>query len=286
MKTLGVIANLDKPGTRTLLQTLEQKATSMGLALRWDASCATAVEHACETCDSFFQQVDAVLTLGGDGTLLGAVRRMMDHPVPILGVNFGKLGFLTSVTQDRIDDALKALAGDKVLISKRQLLSCTYGIPEQAPQTVCALNDVVLSWGTSSHIATLEVWVNDENVTTYTCDGIIVSTPTGSTGHSLSAGGPILSPETPAIVLSPICPHAMTVRPVVMPADTRLTIRLAGSSKSLVLAADGQPLQELTPGSEISVSPAHRDIDLLHLPGYHYWEVLREKLNWRGSSIG
>lgn len=285
MKTIGVIVNLKKAGVRDLWTELEGKAARVGLSLRYDESCSDALGRTVKPCDAFFRGLDAVLTLGGDGTLLGAARRMIDHPVPILGVNFGKLGFLTSVTQNRIDEALHALATDRVLVSKRRLLECVYHNPEREPQTVYALNDVVLSWGTSSHMATLDVALDGKSVTTYTCDGLIVATPTGSTGHSLSAGGPILSPETPAIVLSPICPHAMTVRPVVLSEDTPLSIRLAHSSKSLVLACDGQPVEEMCPGGEIHTRCAANTIDLLQLPGYHYWEVLRDKLNWRGSAI-
>jgi len=286
MKTLGVIVNLEKPGTRELLEALEGKASRAGLSLVYDETCSEALHRPCGNCEPFFQKLDAVLTLGGDGTLLAAVRRMREHPVPILGVNFGKLGFLTSITQERIDEALNALAQGEVLVSKRRLLECSYRNPGEAFQSVEALNDVVLSWGTSSHIATLEVRVNHQTVTTYTCDGLIVATPTGSTGHSLSAGGPILAPETNALILNPICPHAMTARPVVMNAETELTIQLADQSKSLVLACDGQPVLDMVPGGEIRTRSTNHMIELLQLPDYDYWEVLRDKLNWRGSSIG
>jgi NAD+ kinase len=286
MKNIGVIINLDKPGTRELLPVLREKALQAGLHLVYDHTCSEVVtDKTCESCDSFFGQVDAVITLGGDGTLLGAVRRMMPRPVPILGINFGKLGFLTSVTQDRLDEALTAMAQDTLIRSRRQLLECTYANPGEETQTVHALNDVVLSWGKSSHIATLDVSVNQKSVTTYTCDGLIVSTPTGSTGHSLSAGGPILTPETEALILNPICPHAMTVRPVVMALNTELSIRLADQSKSLVLACDGQPLLDMKPGGVVCTRPGKIDVELLQLPDYHYWEVLRNKLHWRGSSI-
>ncbi len=286
MKTVGVIVNLEKPGTRELLEVLGEKASKAGLTLIYDETCSEALAQPREECDPFFQKLDAVLTLGGDGTLLGAVRRMQAHPVPILGVNFGKLGFLTSITQDRIDEALHALVTGNVLTSKRRLIECRYRNPGEEFHSVEALNDVVLSWGTSSHIATLEVRVNHQTVTTYTCDGLIVATPTGSTGHSLSAGGPILAPETNALILNPICPHAMTARPVVMNGETELTIQLAEHSKSLVLACDGQPVADMIPGGEITTRSTDHLIELLQLPDYDYWEVLRDKLNWRGSSIG
>jgi NAD+ kinase len=283
MKRIGVIANLDKPGTRELLAELPRLAEAQGLGLVFDPDCAP--KGACAAGDSLFCDVDALLTLGGDGTLLAAVRRMGGRPVPLLGVNFGKLGFLTSITQDRVSDALQALATDRVLVSRRPLLECLFRNPGAASGRAHALNDVVLSWGASSHIAHLEVTVNGQQVTTYTCDGLILSTPTGSTGHSLSAGGPILHPESNALVLSPICPHAMGVRPVVLPGDSEVTVRLCPHSKALVLACDGQPADELAPGGEITVRFSGIQIELLHLPDYRYWEVLREKLHWSGSAL-
>jgi len=286
MKTIGVIANLEKTGARELLEEIATKGEEKGLQLVFDRSCSEPGHTGSrEGRDEFFEGVDCVLTLGGDGTLLGAVRRMGGRPVPLLGINFGKLGFLTSVTREQLDEVLDALANDTCIPSRRGLIECTYANPGEAPRRELAMNDVVLSWGKSSHIASLEVSVNGEEVTTYTCDGLIAATPTGSTGHSLSAGGPILTPDSHAMVLSPICPHAMTVRPVVLSFQTELVIRLTPQSKALVLACDGQPLQELAPGGEVRTRPADVTVELLHLPGYAYWEALRSKLHWRGSSI-
>ncbi|MDF3130925.1 NAD(+)/NADH kinase [Kiritimatiellaeota bacterium B1221] len=286
MKTLAVIVNQEKSGTREILPKLISKANSLGLELLFEADDASWLPNqTCLDCDDLFSRADAVLTLGGDGTLLSAVRRMGHCPLPLLGINFGKLGFLTSVTQDQVDQALEALANGTCITSRRPLLACSFRNPGEEAQTVRVLNDVVMSWGKSSHIATLEVTVNGGELTTYTCDGLIVSTPTGSTGHSLSAGGPILSPETEDLVLSPICPHSMTVRPVVLSSRSTLGIQLAPHSKSLVLACDGQPVLEMVPGAKLDIQFCHLGIELLQLPDYNYWEVLRNKLHWRGSSV-
>jgi NAD+ kinase len=286
MKTLAVIVNQGKPGAAELIPSLIRKAEALGLTLLFEADDAELVsDHPCLPCEELFAKSDAVLTLGGDGTLLSAVRRMGEHPIPLLGINFGKLGFLTSITQDQLEEALEALVNGNLIRSSRQLLECSYQNPNEAPQTARVLNDVVMSWGTSSHIATLEVTVNGEKLTTYTCDGLIVSTPTGSTGHSLSAGGPILSPEIQNLVLSPICPHSMTVRPVVLSGDSVVGIKLAPHSKPLVLACDGQPVLEMNPGASLSVNFCSVKVELLQLPDYNYWEVLRNKLHWAGSSV-
>ena len=286
MKTLAVIVNQDKPGARELLPALIRKAESLGLHLLFEADDAPwLTDLPCLACEELFAQSDAVLTLGGDGTLLSAVRRMGKHPLPLLGINFGKLGFLTSITQDQMEEALEALVAGKLVSSSRQLLACNFHNPGEPEQLTRVLNDVVMSWGKSSHIASLEVTVNGEKITTYTCDGLIISTPTGSTGHSLSAGGPIVSPENRNLILSPICPHSMTVRPVVLSGDSEIAIELAPHSKSLVLACDGQPVLEMVPGAKLRAKFCGSKVELLQLPDYNYWEVLRNKLHWRGSSI-
>lgn len=286
MKTLAVIVNQGKPGAKELLPSLIEKAKSLGLDLLFEADDSDLVtEHPCLPCDELFSRSDAVLTLGGDGTLLSAVRRMGEHPLPLLGINFGKLGFLTSITQDQVDEALEALVKGDLITSSRQLLQCCYRNSDEEPHYARVLNDVVMSWGTSSQIATLDVTVNGVPLTTYTCDGLIVSTPTGSTGHSLSAGGPILSPENINLVLSPICPHSMTVRPVVLSGKSEVGIELAPHSKPLVLACDGQPVLEMNPGAKLTVKFCGTEVELLQLPNYNYWEVLRNKLHWRGSSV-
>lgn len=286
MKTLAVIVNQGKPGAAELIPSLIQKAESLGLNLLFEADDAELIsDYPCLPCEELFAKSDAVLTLGGDGTLLSAVRRMGEHPIPLLGINFGKLGFLTSITQDQLEEALEALVKGNLITSSRQLLECSYQNPNEAPQSARVLNDVVISWGTSSHIATLDVTVNSEKLTTYTCDGLIVSTPTGSTGHSLSAGGPILSPENQNLVLSPICPHSMTVRPVVLSGENEVGVTLAPHSKPLVLACDGQPMLEMNPGASLRVKFCNVKVELLQLPDYNYWEVLRKKLHWAGSSV-
>lgn len=286
MKSIGVIVNEDKPGTLELLPRLFKKARELGLKLLVEKPFVPeAAGTACVNEETLFAESEAILTLGGDGTLLSAVRRMGDKPIPLLGVNFGKLGFLTSVTQNELDSALTALAEGNLISSLRPLLDCHYRNPTEPAGHARGLNDVVLSWGKSSHIASLDVSIGGDKLTTYTCDGLIVSTPTGSTGHSLSAGGPILSPDTRNLVLSPICPHSMTVRPVVLSEEAEVSITLAPHSKNLVLACDGQPLSELVPGATVNARLSSIQIELLQLPDYNYWEVLRRKLHWRGSSV-
>ena len=287
MKTIGVIANQDKAGVADLLPHLSKLARARDLKLVFDPDCSgsVAAEETANTRD-FLADVDAVITLGGDGTLLGAVRRMGANTKPILGVNMGKLGFLTGITQDELVTGLDAMAEDALVASPRRLQACEYPSTRSGPVArAFALNDIVLSWGASSHIAHLEVSVDGQPVTTYTCDGLVISTPTGSTGHSLSAGGPVLHPESEALVISPICPHAMAIRPVVLHGNAEISVRLCDHSKTLVLACDGQSAGEMQPGDQIVVKPSEVIVNLLHLPGYQYWQILRQKLHWRGSTL-
>jgi len=286
MKSIGVILNREKPGAVELLPQLREQAEQTGLELWFDADCAEYLpNNRCLEDGDLFSRVEAVITLGGDGTLLNAIRRMGETPLPLLGVNFGKLGFLTSITQTQLAEALSGLSSGDLVASQRPLLDCRFENPDGTSGSARALNDLVLSWGKSSHIATLNVSINGKPLTTYTCDGLILSTPTGSTGHSLSAGGPILNPDTRNLVICPICPHAMTVRPLVLTEQCTVEIELTSHSKNLVLACDGQSMADLHPGARVRASVGSVAVKLLQLPDYNYWEVLREKLHWRGSAV-
>lgn len=147
-----------------------------------------------------------------------------------------------------------------------------------------ALNDIVIGWGESSRVVTLGVKIDGADVSEYVCDGLIVSTPTGSTGHSLSAGGPIVQPGAPVFVLNPICPHTLSNRPMVISDDRQIEIRVCASDKRQLLVIDGQDQHAMEQGDQVELSRADRRVRFIHLPGFSYYELLRQKLNWRGSS--
>jgi NAD+ kinase len=187
-----------------------------------------------------FDGVDAVIALGGDGTMLRAVRELDGRDKPVIGIKIGGLGFLTSISEDDVARALRCLARDEFTTRARAILECRVMHNGRSVASYRALNDVVLNSGASSRVVTLEVSIDNDNVTSYVCDGIIVSTPTGSTGHSLSAGGPILTPETSAFVISLICPHTLSSRPLVVPDHSEVAIRAAKSAGDLRLSVDGR----------------------------------------------
>lgn len=222
-----------------------------------------------------FADLDFLATLGGDGTLLRASRVAGPAGVPILGVNLGRLGFLTSVSLEDLGGALDAIAHDRHSIDERMALDV--GVAGGS-ERYYALNDAVVHKGGFARIAAYRVRVGEELAGAYAADGVIVATPTGSTAYSLSAGGPILEPSVRALVVTPICPHTMAVRPLVVPAETEVSIEVVGRSDEFILTIDGQVGGPLTMGDRVFVRPARDLVRLVRLPEQSFYETLRLKL--------
>jgi len=284
MKHLGVIANTGKPRAAAVLQRLAALAQSLDLTLCATAETAALLPGASVIASGeAFRAVDAVLALGGDGTMLAAVRSLHGLNKPLIGVNIGSLGFMTSVSEQDMERALCCLRDETYLVSERSVAECVVQGPG-GEERYCALNDVVVSSGTSSRVVRLEVSAGGSLVTTFVCDGLIVSTPTGSTGHSLSAGGPIILPETNAFVISVICPHTLSSRPLVLPDQTLIRVRVCTATHALRLSVDGQVGGVLRNDDVVEICRCARNVRFLHLPDYDYFSVLRRKLNWSGST--
>jgi NAD+ kinase len=213
------------------------------------------------------------------------VRALNGADKPVLGVNLGSLGFLTSVTEEELDRALDVLQKGSFTTSVRSIADCRLIRGSKELGRYRALNDAVIGWGTSSRVNTLALDVDEEQVASYACDGLIVSTPTGSTGHSLSAGGPILTPDSPCFVVSPICPHTLSNRPLVVSDQRTITVHVAKALGRLVLSVDGQEELAIEQGDRLEVRRSPQSVRFVHLPGYSYFSVLRQKLLWRGSSV-
>ena len=224
-----------------------------------------------------------VLVLGGDGTLLGmadAIGRA-GSKVPILGVNFGSLGFLTEVTLPELYPSLEAALAGKAHIEERLTLNATITRAGAAPTTDIAVNDVVINKGARSRLIDLSIWLGDGHVTNIRADGLIIATPTGSTAYNLSAGGPIVQPSVDALVLTPIAPHTLTNRPIVIPSSSNVRVKPTLEERDEVFVTfDGQTGCELRAGDEISVCRAREPMRLVRPATRSYFEVLREKLNW------
>jgi NAD+ kinase len=285
MKKIGIIANYEKPRAPEVLSRIWARARELSLELFADSCTAELLTGATEAnLDDMFEAVDVVLALGGDGTLIRTVRELNGRPKPVIGFNIGGLGFMTSVAEDRFEEALECLAKDEYTVSERMLLHCGLIRDGEKLSHYHALNEASVTRGPTSRIVTLELSINGEAVTTYTCDGLIAATPTGSTGYSLSAGGPIVPPETEAFVISLICPHTLSSRPLVLPEKSDVLIRGVDAA-DIEFSVDGQVSQSIQPGDEIEVRKSERSCSLINLPGHSYYDVLRQKLGWRGKSI-
>ncbi|MGH8218146.1 MAG: NAD(+)/NADH kinase [Steroidobacteraceae bacterium] len=231
-------------------------------------------------------RADLVIAIGGDGTLLYAARLVARHGVPLLGINRGRLGFLTDVMpQDVLACVDAALAGASEL-DRRPLLEARLGAASPAAPTCLALNDVVLQKLATGRMIDFETWIDGRYVNTHAGDGIVVATATGSTAYALSCGGPIVQPNLDVLVLAPISPHTLSDRPVVVSARSRIEFRLAGPAESQgQVVCDGTVLGELAAGERMCVELARDEVTLLHPTGYDYFRLLRSKLHWGRGSV-
>jgi len=224
--------------------------------------------------------VDLVVVLGGDGTLLAAVRALEGREVPVLGVNLGYLGFLTELTLDDLYPALDRIAEHGPDLDPRATLEGEVERAGRVLRRFRVLNDAVVNRGALARICSLEVRVDGAYLTHYRGDGLIVSTPTGSTAYNLAAGGPIVTPDVPAIVLAPICPHTLTHRPILLADRRRVEIRLVAKNGEVYLTLDGQEGMELEEGDRIRVGKGRSRVLLVRAPRRDYYQVVRTKLMW------
>jgi NAD+ kinase len=230
------------------------------------------------------RQVELVLVFGGDGTMLRAARETAGSHTPILGINLGGLGFLTAVSSEDLARALQHVWKGEFTIERRTLIEaharCRGKIVQQN-----ALNDFVISRGIASRLIELRVSVDDEPLTRYRCDGLIVSSPTGSTAYSLAAGGAVVYPTAEVVQLTPICPHTLSNRTLVLPLASRISVEVLNSKPTTILSADGQLVTELSGGDQIVIRRSRQAVRLLHLEGSSFFESLRAKLHWRGANL-
>ena len=228
-------------------------------------------------------EVEVVVVLGGDGTMLRASSLVADAGVPVIGVNLGRLGFLTPFAPDQASTALAAALDGTLPITERMRLAVSYE-PRVGDKVVrTALNDVVIHQGAMARLIELNASVEDETIAAYRADGLIVATPTGSTAYNLAAGGPIIMPGQKAMALTPICAHSLTNRPLVLPHSATLQLQLGGHSRGVVLTVDGQWAHSFLPGDKLMIRPANRPL-LLHEYERGYFDVLRNKLHWGARS--
>ncbi|HTM23070.1 MAG TPA: NAD(+)/NADH kinase [Kofleriaceae bacterium] len=226
---------------------------------------------------------DLAVVLGGDGTMLRAANLVADRQVPVLGIHLGRLGFLMPFTRDEALGALQAAVAGELTTSKRSRLMVTHSSPDAGEVTRAALNDAVVHQGAMARLIELEARLDGELIARYRADGLIISTPTGSTAYNLAAGGPIITPGQSVKIITPICAHALTNRPLVVRKEARISITLAGESRGVVLTVDGQWARPFLPGDRVDITNAAKPLVLFD-SGKPYFDILREKLHWGARS--
>lgn len=286
IRHLGLIANDTKPGARELVQSLVREFRRHQVQLHLDRRAGDLVgaEHTlsepelAETCEM-------LIALGGDGTILQILHALGDRLRPLFGINIGTLGFLTTVGAAEHLRAVEAIVNRKYQLSERTLLKIELLRGGRRPSSWIALNDAVVSRGEISRLIRLAVRIGDKSLTEYNADGLIVATPTGSTAYSLSAGGPILAPDSGVFVVNPICPHVLTNRAVIVSDASPIEITPADQRSSIFLTLDGQVVHQLEPGDTLRITKAPQTLPLAMLPEMSFFEVLRQKLKWSGAAV-
>ncbi len=282
LKTIGVFVGPQKPEALAFVCDLREWCQKRAIELR--AIGATAQQVGCaqlaEEGGELTEDVDLIVVLGGDGTMLGAARLVGVRKIPVLGVNFGWLGYLTEFTLDELLPALDGLREGQVFVDSRMLLDVNLNRDGKIIASHRALNDAVVNKGSPARMIDLECYIDGMFVNSFRADGMIVATPTGSTAYSLSAGGPIVHPGMSAIVLTPICPHMLSNRPVVVPGESVIELIFKRASDDLMLTVDGQVAISLKPDDRISLLKSKTTFDLVSPTNRNYFEVLRTKLKW------
>jgi len=283
---IGLIANDGKAGAGELVHEIAQACIQRGLPLVLEKRAAHLIgADSSATTTDLARDCDLLLVLGGDGTILQVLHELRDEFRPILGINLGTLGFLTCVSAAAWPQALEAIATGTYQLSERALLDVQVVRGGHTFACYIALNDAVISRGELSRLIKLNVSVDGATLSEYNADGLIVATPTGSTAYSLSAGGPVLTPDSGVFVVTPICPHVLTMRPVIVSEHSRIEISPSPEQPEILLSLDGQDSVRILPGDVIRITQAPQRLPLAMLPDTSFFEVLRQKLKWSGSAV-
>jgi len=287
--TVGVVVNGTKPGAREVLyQLIEFAQEHPNLRLLFEKRSGALIKKPGLSACDLAKKSDVLLVAGGDGSLIDVVASVFPAQVPILGVNIGSLGFLTAVSETEVEKILPYLAARDLLLSPRLVLETVFHHANGSKQVIpCALNDVAITRAHISRLARIRVEVGEYLVTEFVSDGLIVSTPTGSTAYSLAAGGPILSPDADSIVLTPICPHTLTNRALVVGIDQVIRIRIVKQPgvPAPGVQFDGRCGGNLRTHEWLEIKPAKAKVQLAYLPHSDFYRVLRQKLKWSGASV-
>lgn len=284
---MGVVGNVDKPACGRVVSAAARLIQSAGRSVATDVATQRLARIEAQVyadAPTLAQNVDLVLVCGGDGTMLRVAREIAGLPTPMLGVNIGGLGFLTAVSSRQLGDALERVWSGRFSFERRTLLEAT-ALHGGRRWQGRALNDVVISHGSESRLIDLDVLVDGAPVTCYRGDGLVISTPTGSTAYSLAAGGAVVLPTAQVIELTPICPHTLSNRSLILPHNAKVEVQVLTRRPLAVLSADGEVVTELEAGDRVRIRLSRDCVRLMHLEGSSFFEALRSKLHWRGTTL-
>src|SRR5438128_2968728 len=285
-KTIGLIAHPGKPGVADLVSVIAEEFGRLSISVLVEKeTAAIAGKKVGHSMAELGAAADLLVVAGGDGTILHVVGQLRDNIKPIFGINVGSLGFLTCANSSTYREAVECIVKDRINFSQRALLEARMKLGDKRTSKMIALNDAVLSRGEVSRLVLLRTRVNGEPLTEFNADGLIVATPTGSTAYSLSAGGPILDPESGVFVITPICPHVLTNRSIIVAEGSIIDIEASDPDYPVFLTLDGRTPIHVERGSIVTIRKAKRTLPLASLPDASFFSVVRQKLKWSGSNV-
>jgi NAD+ kinase len=285
-KTIGIIAHTGKAGVGDLVNAIAEEFDGFSIKPLLEKETArVAGKKSDYSITDLGAVADLLVVAGGDGTILRVVGQLGEAIKPIFGINVGSLGFLTTASSATYREAVECLARDRINFSQRGLLEARVRLHEKQTAKMLALNDAVLSRGELSRLVMLRTRVNGEPLTEFNADGLIVATPTGSTAYSLSAGGPILDPESGVFVITPICPHVLTNRSIIVAEGSTIEIEASDPDYPVYLTLDGRKPIHVERGSVVTIRKAKKTLPLASLPHASFFSVVRQKLKWSGSNL-
>ncbi len=280
MKTIGIICKPGKPEPPEILREIIPYMEEKGFELYLEEDAARKVKRKGVGREQIPELVEAVIVLGGDGTMLSVARLVAHKDIPILGINLGGLGFITEVNRDEVKEAIDKMLVEQCSVEERLMLKVHIHRLGEKITDYLVLNDIVINKGALARIIDLETFIDNQYVTTYKADGLIVSTPTGSTAYNLSAGGPIIHPALNSVVITPICPHTLTNRPLVLSDTSVVEIILQSESEDVFLTLDGQVGYSFRKGDRVEIMRSEYKTKLLIPCEKNYFNILRTKLKW------
>jgi NAD+ kinase len=287
IQRVGLVGNVDKPSCAEAIRQTAKLIRSADRKVYCDEATARLTKLKLSTLPnvaSLTKETDLVLVFGGDGTMLRIAREIAGSSTPILGINVGGLGFLTAVSSGQIREALDQVWRGEFKFESRALLEAGT-VRRKRTFTTAALNDIVVSRGATSRLIDLDVAVDGEPLSRYRCDGLILSSPTGSTAYSLAAGGALVHPTAEVMALTPISPHTLSNRSLILPLTSIVEVRVVNPHPATVMSVDGELLFDLDHGDIIWIRRSHRTVRMMHLAGSSFYEALRRKLHWRGTNL-